>query len=147
MKCTSINSHLAACDSNLPTLGQIKKATGSETAQAYIEMWIINLLNFVNVGKTMNDDQVFETAMMILAEYPFLNIADINLVFKMAKLGKMGQFYDRLDGQVILSWFETYLSQRSAASAERSINESLQYKGSNVPTLDKIIELGMRKKF
>lgn len=146
-QCSAVNGHLAAIDSELPTLAKIKRFAGENTTQAYIELWITNLLNFINIGKTMSNDQIFETAMMILAEYPYLNLADINLVFKMAKMGKMGQFYDRLDGQVILSWFEKYSGQRMAVSAERSVNESIEYKTTNVPTFEKVIELGVKKSF
>jgi len=137
---------LAAIDSDFPTINKLKLSIGEDVIQAYIEGWIVNLIEFLNVGKNMNDNQVYETASFILGEYPILNIADINLIFKMAKMGKFGLVYDRLDGQVVLSWFDKYFTERCRAAAERSINESLKYKDNNVPSFDKITEMANKFK-
>jgi hypothetical protein len=146
-QCKKVNTHIAAIDSTLPSLAKLKLHAGEDTVEAYIEMWILNLLSFINVGKTMNDDQVHQTAMMIVEEYPSLNLSDINLVFKMAKLGKMGPFYDRLDGQVILSWFQKYYQERCSIAAERSINEAAKYKGDNISSFDKVVALYQKNKY
>lgn len=83
---------------------------------------------FFNVGKAMTDMQTYDTAMLIVETYPMLNVADINFVFKQAKLGRFGKLYDRLDGAIILDWFEQYLDRRCNAAAERSISEAHKHK-------------------
>ena len=76
----------------------------------------------------MTDEQTFATAELIVEMFPHLNIADINLIFKWAKAGKFGRIYDRLDGNVILEWFEKYFDDRCNAAAERSIREAESHK-------------------
>lgn len=111
----------------MPALIEVEKAYGYEFLQAYLEGWIVNLREFVNVGKKMTDMQTFETAMIILQDYKYLTIADINLLFKRAKSGYYGKLYDRLDGQIILDWFRLYDKERTAAAVEDSINEASKY--------------------
>lgn len=124
-----MNDYTAVLESNLPTIGSINRQYGIDFTQAYTEGWIVNLREFINVGKKMTDQQTQETAMLIIENYPALKISDINLIFKRAKLGKFGSMYDRLDGQLILSWFDTYFNERCEAAANISIRESDKYKG------------------
>ena len=112
----------------MPSLVSIKKVFGDDFIQAYIEVWIVNIREFINVGKKMTDEQTTETAMLIVDEYYNLNLADINFIFKNAKLGRYGKYYDRLDGQIILSWFEEHFSNRCKSAADKSIMEAEQFK-------------------
>lgn len=129
--CRRINDYPAIFESKLPSLGSINRKFGFDFTQAYIEGWIVNLREFINVGKKMTNTQNQETAMLIVENYPSLTIADINLIFKRAKLGHFGPMYDRLDGQLILSWIETYFNERCEAAANRSMREADQFKGSS----------------
>lgn len=109
-------------------MGTVKKVYGDDFAQAYIETWIVNISEFVNIGKNMNENQIYETAQMILDSYPYFTLADINLIFKKAKKGDFGQIYDRLDGQIIFSWFTKYNSLRCSEAEEQSINQANSFK-------------------
>lgn len=82
----------------------------------------------MNLGKNMNPEQMNETAYMIMDEYPFLTLADINLVFKRAKMGEYGNLYDRLDGSIIMGWFKTYFTHRLEAAEAESIRQAGLYK-------------------
>ncbi|MCF8219793.1 MAG: hypothetical protein K9J21_12540 [Bacteroidales bacterium] len=119
----------AALEAETPSLAVINKKFGEDFTQAYIEGWIVHLREFLNIGRKMTDEQTQETAMLILDEYYNISIADINIIFKRAKLGRWGQIYDRLDGQLILSWFDEYFQERCKASQEKSILEADKYKG------------------
>lgn len=112
----------------MPSIISIKKNFGEDFVQAYIEGWIVNIREFINVGRKMTDEQTQETAMLIVDEYYNLNLADINYIFKNAKLGKYGKYYDRLDGQIILSWFEEHFNNRCKTAADESIMEADRYK-------------------
>ena len=127
VRCRMVNSYPAVFSCDMPSLIEIEKAYGYEFLQAYLEGWIVNLREFVNVGKRMTDMQTFETAMIILQDYKYLTIADINLLFKRAKSGYYGKLYDRLDGQIILDWFRSYDKERAGAAVEESINEASKY--------------------
>lgn len=127
--CRSVTNPVKVFACDMPTIGSIKKAYGDVFCQAYIETWIINLSEFVNLGKGMSPSQVIETALMIMDEFYYMSLADINLVFRRAKSGYYGQLYDRLDGQIILGWFRAYAMERSQAAMELSIKESYSHKG------------------
>lgn len=146
--CRAINDFPAIFESGLPTLASINRKFGNEFTQAYIEGWIINLREFINVGKKMNDVQTQETAILIVETYPSLTIADINLIFKRAKLGKFGQFYDRLDGQLILGWIDTYFDERCQSAANISMREADKFKGDlRTDSFEQIIELANKFKW
>jgi hypothetical protein len=146
--CRTINDYPAVFQSQLPSLGSINRRYGIDFTQAYIEGWIVNLREFVNVGKKMSDMQTQETAILILETYPSLTIADINLIFKRAKLGKFGSMYDRLDGQLILSWFDIYFSERCTAAANASMREADSFKGElRTESFESITNLSKNKSF
>ena len=126
--CRNVNTPAQVFNTNLPTMGTVKKVYGDDFAQAYIETWIVNISEFVNIGKNMNENQIYETAQMILDSYPYFTLADINLIFKKAKKGDFGQIYDRLDGQIIFSWFTKYNSLRCSEAEEQSINQGNYFK-------------------
>jgi hypothetical protein len=126
--CRNVNTPAQVFGTNLPTMGTVKKVYGDGFAQAYIETWIVNVSEFINIGKNMNLNQVCETAQMILDDYPYFTLADINLVFKKAKKGDFGQIYDRLDGQIILSWFLKYNMIRCSEAEEQSISQANSFK-------------------
>ena len=140
---------LACLESKAPTIAEIRSSFGHDYIQAYVEMWIVNLRMFFNVGKAMTDEQTYMTAELIVDSFYNLNIADINLVFKNAKLGKYGKIYDRLDGNIILEWFQRYFDERCEAAAERSIREAHSYRvnsGETKERLNRIIENTLNKK-
>jgi len=118
-------------------MGAVKKVYGDDFAQAYIETWIVNISEFVNIGKNMNENQIYETAQMILDSYPYFTLADINLIFKKAKKGDFGQIYDRLDGQIIFSWFTKYNSLRCSEAEEQSINQGNYFKDRDIRPHDR----------
>lgn len=126
--CRNVNTPAQVFNTNLPTIGTVKKVYGDDFAQAYIETWIVNISEFVNIGKNMNENQIYETAQMILDSYPYFTLADINLVFKKAKKGDFGQIYDRLDGQIIFSWFTKYNQLRCLEAEEQSISQANYFK-------------------
>lgn len=142
-------TELACIESKAPTIASIRKSFGQDYIQAYIEMWIVNLRMFFNVGKSMTDEQTYMTAELIVDTFYNLNIADINLIFKNAKLGKYGKIYDRLDGNIILEWFQIYFDERCNVAAERSIREAHSYRvnsGESRDRLNRMIESTLKTK-
>ena len=77
-------------------------AFGEAVPKAALVKLFEDFLNFVNLGKTMNANQVAQTVELILDQYAHLNLLDFKLFFKKLKLGDYGKFYDRVDGSVIL---------------------------------------------
>lgn len=113
--------------SGAPTLAGIKKEYSEDFLIAYIAVWIVNLNDFVNASRKMTPPQIEETAVMIFQDYYYMNLADINLVFKKIKKGEFGQLYTELDGVKILSWFEKYSTERMRMAADLELNAAGNY--------------------
>lgn len=77
-------------------------AFGQAVPKAALVKLFEDFLNFLNLGKTMNGNQVVQTVELILDKYAHLNLLDFKLFFKKLKLGDYGKFYDRVDGSVVL---------------------------------------------
>jgi hypothetical protein len=122
-KFRDIRDFTAVFQSKTPSLARMVKEIGFDVVSAWIEMWLINMRESINIGKKMTDSQCQETAMLILEEYPLIKIADIHLIFRMAKTNQFGIIYDRLDCTVVLNWFKTYFEQRLIAAENQSIRE------------------------
>lgn len=103
-----------------PTLGEVVHSGGGEKMAAFVELNLASLASFCNLSGSINPGQIQTTVHMILQEFGNLTIADVNLIFRRAKMGEYGPFYGRLDGQMILSWFNQYLDERCEYFAERS---------------------------
>ena len=89
-KCRKINELPDAIKSDMPSIAKINKQFGEDFIQAYIEGWIVNLREFFNIGKNMTDEQTQDTAILIVDLFYTLTLADINLIFKKAKLFPYG---------------------------------------------------------
>src|SRR5690606_31120247 len=62
--------------SNLPSIAKIRKQD-PEVAQMVVVEFVTDLVEFLNVGKTMNPDQINKTSDFILKFFPHLNLADL----------------------------------------------------------------------
>ena len=95
-----------------PGLYKYLKSEGETKTRALMVIILSDLIEYFNVGKRMNDIQVAQTADLIIDNYFWFNIEDFKLCFNMAKAGKFGKVYDRIDGQVIMDWLATYEEMR-----------------------------------
>ena len=71
----------------------------------------------------MSDVQVAMTVDLILEEYPYMQTDDLKLCFKNAMKLKYGQIYNRIDGQVVMSWLKTYDIERAEKADIDSYNK------------------------
>lgn len=107
-----VNSLVKAINSGAETLAKINKTYGREFVESYIQMWIININEFLNYSRMMSENQIIETSMLVYDEYYFLNIAEIKMIFTDVKKGLYGNLYEGIDGLKILSWFKKYYEKR-----------------------------------
>ena len=103
--------------SNHPTLREVaeKNPNLRVFTLSYLTTALTNYLDFMGRRNTMNDEQVAETAELMLEEYPDLKFDDIALFFRNCKLSRYGKLYD-LNGAALLDWLREYKSERSTAS-------------------------------
>lgn len=100
---------------NKITLGAVKREVGCMQMRAMLTLIIGDMLDFLSIGKTMGAGQIAQTVMMIEQEYFYLTVEDFKVCFDAAKRGDYGQLYDRIDGQIILTWLSIYVGERSQA--------------------------------
>lgn len=115
-------SGLVACTAvDYPTLYDISRSHGLECACLVVEVFIINLLDTVNLpGKKaenppMEEWQISETAQLIYEECPGLKITELFEFVRMIKKGRYGEFYGSIDSIKIMSNFQEFLRERASA--------------------------------
>lgn len=114
--------------SDSSALATIRKEQGQEATEEVLYLLLTGLVNFFNVGKTMSAVQIRETARLILSDYYFLKIADLQLFVDKFKKGEFGALFDRLDGGVILSAIKTYCEERIAVCEQINANKHKELK-------------------
>jgi hypothetical protein len=127
-------------DSHVCSIGIYKQAEGEEKATAVMVIILSDLIDFFNVSNTMNANQVMNTIEIILDNYGYLKIDDFKLCFNQAKRGHFGQVY-RMDGNIILSWIETYINDRMNAAEEINYAQhaSMKMNEKRFPTFQEMI--------
>lgn len=100
----------------MPSIAAIRKAEGEMPTLALLVKIIGTNIRFFNVGKTMNDLQLAETAKMIASEFYFLKPDDLIIFFNRLKSGFYGELFDRIDGQVIMLKLREYCEERTSTS-------------------------------
>ena len=109
--------------SSEPAIGTITKILGETKSRAAVVFLLADGLVFFNATETMSDVQVAITVDLIMEEYPYFKMDDLKLCFKNAMKMKYGRIYNRIDGQVIMSWLREYNKERCAAADTQSWNE------------------------
>jgi hypothetical protein len=113
---------------------------GEMGVKALLSYAISDLVDFFNLGKTMTVEQIAQTVELIIEEFGILKIDDFKLCFSRAKKGYYGQVYDRLDGQIILLWLNTYAENRFNIAEEKSYRNHLETKQSFLNTSERLKE-------
>lgn len=89
---------------------------------------LVDLVLFFEVGKTMGADQVKQTIQLILEDYKHLKPEDFKLCFNRLKKGYYGKLYDRLDGQIILDCLAKFDAERDGEIEAIRAKENRQLK-------------------
>ena len=79
---------------------------------------------FFNIPEKMSQKQIGLTVDLILEDYYFLKPDDLRLCFRNAMKGYYGRVYNRIDGQVILSWLKQYSDDRLAVAEQHSQSDA-----------------------
>jgi hypothetical protein len=95
-----------------PSLLKLQVNGNPENVADEIVLIMLEFQNFYNVKSKLDEYQLYDIAYMIMEEYRHLNLLDIGILFKYAKLGKYGKVYDRIDGGMVLDWVSQYEKAR-----------------------------------
>lgn len=114
-----------------PSFSEIKKAMGEAKAEAYVKLWLIYLDELLNLKERMSEVQIDEVARLVVSEYYYLKIADLNLTFNRVCKGEYGKTYDRLSISQIMGWFASYSQERAQEVELFNENEYIRLKEVN----------------
>ena len=140
-KLRTVTTPALAIKSEMPTLGALKKAYSEDFMLAYIELWLVNLNDFINVARKMNPAQMQELSLMIYQDYYYFNLADLNLVFSMIKKGEFGPLYESIDGAKVLACFQKYVIKRESVAFDVGLEEHKLTKPTKDERRNKAIEI------
>lgn len=90
------------------------KEYGIKTIHGIIIIMLTDFCNYYNVIRPMTAEQIVDCAyeMINSSGEDYLSIEDFTIFFQVAKNGKYGKIYDRLDQQTIFDLLEVYRQER-----------------------------------
>ena len=117
-----------AINSGTPSLSSLVRTMGDKKVEAYIKIWLIDLNETLGLKTPLKEHQIDTIAFYIVDKYRNLNIADINLIFNIVKLGEYKGVYDRVTIPTVMGWFKQYFDDRCNTAAEQSYQNHVQHK-------------------
>lgn len=136
VSCKGISTPLQAADSGHSSLCVMVKEYGQEKVEALIQMYLIELNEYLNLKRPLTEKMIDAIAADIVEDYRYLNMADVWLVFSRARKGYYGELYESINTAKVEGWFRDYFNERCEAAEEASIAESESYKGDHRRTSD-----------
>lgn len=106
-------------DGSYPTLYEASSGDDKDMMRTmlYVSAAIVSYLDFKNRRNTMNDQQIAETAILIVEEFPYLKLTDLKLFIRRLKCNAYGEVYD-LDGQSFIGWLRKYVEEKRMAMSQ-----------------------------
>ena len=101
-----------AKNEDIPTLGLLAATYGDETPVEWLVLQFGSLNDFAEVKSKISNEQIYELANMVLAEYYYLNAAEILLFIGRFKMGYYGAFYGSIDPMKITCGLRQYVRER-----------------------------------
>lgn len=114
-----------------PSLAALRRDYGSEKIEAMIKLYLIYLSEDVNLKRPLKDRQIDNIAREVVEEYYMFTIADIHVIFRRARTGEYGAFFESLDMAKVMTWFREYFHERCSIAEQESINS--RYRDPNDP--------------
>lgn len=114
----------------IPTvsLATLKKYRGESKMVVTLCALILKVSEMLNVGKSMSDVQIQETAKMIFSDYHYFTLGDFKVCFANGIKCKYGQLFDRFDASVIFEWLAKYADERAEYFEIKCQNDSERLK-------------------
>lgn len=101
-----------ALNEKIPSLGLLRSTYGEEAPIEWLKIQFGNLNDYAEQGKGIEPEQLNELCVLFLAEYYYLNAAEVCLFIGRFKVGKYGQFYGAIGPMKIMSAAIEYVKER-----------------------------------
>lgn len=119
---------LAVARSGVASLSQLSRTMGGTKVEALMKLYLIELNEVLGLKSPLSEAQINAIAAEIPAKYPWLTMADVNLVFRRVKCGECGKLYDRLTMPQLMQIFSEYNDERCEEAARQSRAEAESYR-------------------
>ena len=142
LSCGNITLVSQALEANTDSIATIKKELGVTKIEALIKVFLIDLNELLNLKRPLTERAINEIAFEVVSTYYNLTMADVYLLFKRAKTGYYGEFYESINITKVMRWFSDYHSERITFIADKNYNNHLAHKNSSTDrfsTQNKII--------
>jgi len=111
-----------ALSGSSPSLAVLRRDFGAHKIETVIKAHLIDLCDNINLKRPLRDIQIDNIAREVVAEFYSLTMADIHVIFRKAKMGEYGEFFESLDMPKVMTWFREYFSDRCAIAAQENIS-------------------------
>lgn len=112
-----------------PTLTQLKfSPIGRQGAEAWLELQLENLSQFVGCSNKLGEAQRMELAAIIFDTYPYYKLTEFMLFFQRFKRGRYGRFYGAVDPMIILQALDEFDNERNRVYVEKEEEERQKHK-------------------
>ena len=98
-----------------PTLAELNRAYGEETAFAWLIPQLTNLSEYCGCREKLQGKQLENCADVIAMEFYFLKVSELMLFFHRFKTGRYGRFYGSVDPLIITTSLREFIVERAVA--------------------------------
>lgn len=110
-----------------PPIERLRQEIGETGALLLILTLVKDLCSSLNVVRNMNEDQMLETASMLLDECGNFRLEDYVMMFSLIKRGQLVKVYDRIDTGLVGEAMNEYWFMRNQAGRRAQENEVNHY--------------------
>ena len=138
MHSSSLKGVSDALSRNTVSLVEIKKGKGEVFLRSYISMWLIYLNELLNLNNPLTETQIELCAEQIMADYSFLKISELSLIFKRIVSGEFGELYERISMPKIMNIFRQYDQERTevVVTQNQQAHEQFRYQENRTESYD-----------
>jgi hypothetical protein len=106
-----------------PTLAEIRKDKNQQATVNIMVAMMDMCQQYFNLQQPMNAQQLALTAELMLEDYYYLRVDELQVCFRMAMKGEFGPLYNRIDGQVFFEWIRKFMTKRQAISERINLDK------------------------
>lgn len=129
----------------IPSLVQMHKQDPVKTEGA-VRVMIHSLVKYLNLARKIDGDQISETTRIVISEFYYMTLADLNVAFTKIKAGFYGDFYEGIDGLKICKAIREYEADRMDAAELQSYNQIQERKMAEREGLPMAVEVAEKLK-
>lgn len=112
------------------------------TVTVLLKMHLANLDAFLKQKDGLSKEEIELIADEVMSQYGYIiTFADINVIFRNAKLGRYGELYNRLSCSAVIKWFDQYVGLRCETAYEMNRQADRERYGQKALTNEQMKQL------